>query len=191
MVQYPNAASGLKKIFLAQIIAIVGAILCIIPVTNIVGLILALVSTVFYFLGIMEAAKDSEGYGSALTFTIVEFVLGLMSLFLRSVPILGKLIDLAGDVCSIVVLYYICKTTSGLLRNINCNHFAADGDRVWNINKTCLIITAICTVLAIIPLINLIAALILIVIVIVQIYSGIIYIIFLKNSYQSFESPIH
>ena len=181
MNQYPNAASGLKKIFMGQILAIVSVVLMVIPILNIVGIILLIACCVLDLIGINEAAKDSDGYGKALSFTIANIVISIIEIFLDSESVLYQLLEIASSVCSLAILYYICTTTADLLRRKGAYQIADEGDRVWNINKICLIISVVCSALAIVPIINIIAVLALLAVALVSIYASIIYIIFLKK----------
>lgn len=189
MFQYPNAASGLKKIFTSQILAIVGAVMMILPPINIIDLIIALVAVVLDFIGVLEASKDDDGYRKALSYTIAQFIASLILIFLPNGNVVYRLVELAGSVFGLMVLYHICHTTSKLLRLQHANDIASQGDRVWNINIKCLIITAVCTFLCFIPFINIIAVPVLLVTAIVNIYACILYIIFIYNSYRRLETP--
>jgi hypothetical protein len=56
---YPNAAQGLKLLFIGEIVAIVGAILSLVPV---LGPILIVGSEVLILLGLYKAGTDDQGY---------------------------------------------------------------------------------------------------------------------------------
>ena len=59
MVKYPNAASGIKKVFLAKIIGVIGVPLAFIPGIGALLLMTCTVAaTIFNVWGILEASKD-------------------------------------------------------------------------------------------------------------------------------------
>ena len=96
----------------------------------------------------------------------------------------SSVLAFAGDVMELAVLYYICKTTGELLRDLKNYGLADKGDRVWNINKTCLIIMALCLVVAFIPILNILAAITSLIVAVVTIYAAVVYLIYLYQSGQ-------
>lgn len=139
MVKYPNAASGIKKVFLAKIIGVIGVPLAFIPGIGALLLMTCTVAaTIFNVWGILEASK----------------------------------------------LYYICKSTGDLLRDVKNYGLANKGDHVWNVNKTCLIVMAVCLVVAFIPILNILAAFTTLVVLVVTIYASVVYLIYLYQSGQ-------
>ena len=60
-----NAGSGLKKMFIASIGAVVCTVLLIIPIVNILAMIGALVFAIISLVGLNEAGKDIEGCKTA------------------------------------------------------------------------------------------------------------------------------
>lgn len=159
MVKYPNAASGIKKVFLAKIIGVIGVPLAFIPGIGALLLMTCTVAaTIFNVWGILEASKDHNAISSVLSF--------------------------AGNVMNIAVLYYICKSTGDLLRDVKNYGLANKGDHVWNVNKTCLIVMAVCLVVAFIPILNILAAFTTLVVLVVTIYASVVYLIYLYQSGQ-------
>ena len=75
MVKYPNAASGIKKVFLAKIIGVIGVPLAFIPGIGALLLMTCTVAaTIFNVWGILEASKDHNGYQTALVFTVADLI---------------------------------------------------------------------------------------------------------------------
>lgn len=59
MVKYPNAASGIKKVFLAKIIGVIGVPLAFIPgIGTLLVMTCTIAATIFNVWGILEASKD-------------------------------------------------------------------------------------------------------------------------------------
>ena len=126
MVKYPNAASGIKKVFLAKIIGVIGVPLAFIPGIGALLLMTCTVAaTIFNVWGILEASKDHNG------------------------------------------------------------------DHVWNVNKTCLIVMAVCLVVAFIPILNILAAITSLIVAVVTIYASVVYLIYLYQSGQYLSLNTH
>ncbi len=184
MVKYPNAASGIKKVFLAKMIGVIGSVLAFIPfIGAFLALVCAIAATIFNVWGIIEASKDHDGYQTALVFTIAGLVFTLINTFIDSSAV-SDVLNFAENVMDIAVLYYICKSTGDLLRDMKNYGLANKGDHVWNINKTCLVIMAVCLVVAFIPIVNILAAFTSLVVLGVTIYASVVYLIFLYQSGQ-------
>ena len=184
MVKYPNASSGIKKVFLAKIIGVIGVPLAFIPGIGALLLMTCTVAaTIFNVWGILEASKDHNGYQTALVFTVADLIFTVVRTFISDGAI-SSVLAFAGDVMEIAVLYYICKTTGELLSDLKNYGLADKGDRVWNINKTCLIIMALCIVVAFIPILNILAAFTTLVVLVVTIYASVVYLIYLYQSGQ-------
>lgn len=184
MVKYPNAASGIKKMFLSRMVGIIGVVLAFIPsIGPFFTLVCAIAATIFNVWGILEASKDHNGYQTALVFTVADLIFSVVRTFISDGAV-SSVLAFAGDVMELAVLYYICKTTGELLRDLKNYGLADKGDRVWNINKTCLIIMALCLVVAFIPILNILAAITSLVVAVVTIYAAVVYLIYLYQSGQ-------
>lgn len=184
MVKYPNAASGIKKMFLSRMVGIIGVVLAFIPsIGPFFTLVCAIAATIFNVWGILEASKDHNGYQTALVFTVADLIFTVVRTFISDGAV-SSVLAFAGDVMELAVLYYICKTTGELLRDLKNYGLADKGDRVWNINKTCLIIMALCLVVAFIPILNILAAITSLIVAVVTIYAAVVYLIYLYQSGQ-------
>lgn len=184
MVKYPNAASGIKKMFLSRMVGIIGVVLAFIPsIGPFFTLVCAIAATIFNVWGILEASKDHNGYQTALVFTVADLIFTVVRTFISDGAV-SSVLAFAGDVMEIAVLYYICKTTGELLSDLKNYGLADKGDRVWNINKTCLIIMALCLVVAFIPILNILAAITSLIVAVVTIYAAVVYLIYLYQSGQ-------
>ena len=184
MVKYPNAASGIKKVFLAKIIGVIGVPLAFIPGIGALLLMTCTVAaTIFNVWGILEASKDHNGYQTALVFTVADLLISTTEQLSYSLSI-ANVLSFAGNVMNIAVLYYICKSTGDLLRDVKNYGLANKGDHVWNVNKTCLIVMAVCLVVAFIPILNILAAITSLIVAVVTIYASVVYLIYLYQSGQ-------
>lgn len=127
---YPNATHGLERVYQSQVIALVAAVLMIIPVINMLAAIALIVSLVLYMIGINEAGKDDENYKTAFTLIIVQLVISVLNSLIG-----GVIFDLVNEALALAVLYFVCITTNKLLKNIGADGRITDrGVVVWKIN---------------------------------------------------------
>ena len=104
---YPNAAQGLHKVFLAQILPVVGVVLVLfslsslwlLAVMGMVAVVLTVVSGVLNLMGIYQARQDDQGYANAFNLAIAALVVNVLANLLGS-SFLGSLLSLVGDVLS-------------------------------------------------------------------------------------------
>ena len=138
-------------------------------------------ATIFNVWGILEASKDHNGYQTALVFTVADLIFSIVDTFIDNTAI-SNVLSFAGNVMNIAVLYYICKSTGELLRDVEELRACKQGDHVWNVNKTCLIVMAVCLVVAFIPILNILAAITSLIVAVVTIYASVVYLIYLYQS---------
>lgn len=183
MVRYPNAAGGLKLIFWGQIVTIIGGLLSAIPFISFVGRISSIIGLFMNLVGIYFAKRDTlSGYNEAFVLTVINAAANLIVMFLDSTGTLCKLLSLASCIIGLLIIYYICNTTGKLLRNVDDYNTADLGDKVWNLTKICIIVTIVCSLFVIIPLIGMLAVLGLMAAVIVALIANIMYLVFLFKS---------
>lgn len=141
MQSYPNAAKGLNRIFLSQILVIVGVVLALTfnVVTAMVAVVLAVVSAVLYLMGLYRARMDDQGYGMALTLVIVSLVLGLVQGIFREGSLMYTALEVACSALDLITLYLVCRTTSQLAGGRGREDIARQGHRVWVVNLACVV----------------------------------------------------
>lgn len=186
IMMYPNATHGLERVYQSQVIALVAAVLMIIPVINILAAIALIVSLVLYMIGINEAGKDDESYKTAFTLIIVQLVISVLNSLIG-----GVIFDLVNEALALAVLYFVCITTNKLLKNIGADGRITDrGVVVWKINVICTIVEVVCTLLALIPSasLQLLAAVVTLVTAIAQIVGSILYILYLRDATTALKS---
>ena len=96
---YPNATHGLERVYQSQVIALVAAVLMIIPVINMLAAIALIVSLVLYMIGINEAGKDDENYKTAFTLIIVQLVISVLNSLIG-----GVIFDLVNEALALLAL---------------------------------------------------------------------------------------
>ena len=181
MSNYAEASQGLRKMFIAQIGAIVCTVIGAIPIIGLIGALGALVFSVISIIGLHQAGKDIEGCKTALYLTVANIVVSLLG----QIKAISGVADIVGKIISLAIVYFVCTSVAAVLKSEGHAGIAAKGEKVWSINLICTVVSVICSILALIPLINIIAGIASFVIVIVSIYAGILYIIFLKQSSEA------
>lgn len=176
--RYPNAASGLRLMFLGQILMIVGVLLAWVPL---VGALLIIAAPVVELVGVYKAGDDDENYRGALVFVALVLMVNFISGF-KGEGLLGSLLDMASEVLSLLVVFSVCNTTSNLLHSIGQEELSQRGGTVIKIYTACTAISIVCGVLSIIPIINIAAALVAGISGLVSVVGYVMYLLFLNSS---------
>lgn len=176
--KYPNAASGLRLLFIAQILSIVGALLLWLPL---VGTLLVIAGVVLELVGIYKAGEDDENYRGALVFAIALLVFEVIGGFVPE-GVLSGLVEVVSGVLSLLVVFSVCNTTSNLLHSVGSEALSQRGGTVIKIYAVCTVVSIVCRVLGVIPIINIAAGLVSIVAAIVQVVGYVMYLLFLYDS---------
>lgn len=178
MNQYPNAAAGLRLMFVGQMLVIVGVLLAWVPF---VGALLIIASPVVEIIGVYKAGNDDENYRGALVFAVLVLAVNLIS-GLFGEGLLSSLLDVASEVLSLLVVFTVCNTTSNLLHSIGQEALSQRGGTVVKIYTACTAISIVCRVLGIIPIINIAAAVVNGIAGLVAVAGYIMYLLFLYSS---------
>lgn len=186
MNNYLNAGGGLKKMFIAQVGAIICLVLAYIPIINIIAAIGAIVFAVISMVGLYNAGKDIDGCMTAFYVTIISLVLRIVAIPFSGNSFLSTIFGIANSVCSFLAVFFVCTSVAAVLKEVGAADTAAKGESVWKINLGCYAASIIISILSVIPVLNVIAGIAAIVLAIVSIVAGVIYIIFLYKSYQAF-----
>lgn len=185
MGNYQNAGAGLKKMFIAQIGAIICGVLAVIPVINILAAIGILVFMVISLVGLNGAGKDIAGCKTAFMITIINMVVSVLAAFFKT-GIVGTIISIAGEVLSLLIIYFVCTSVAEALRQIGANDAADKGITVWKLNLVCYIILIVVQILVNVPVLAIIAGVVAIITGIVSLVASILYMVFLNKSYKAF-----
>ena len=181
MDRYPNAAAGLRLMFVGQLLMIAGVALIWVPL---VGSLLTIGGIAAEGIGIYKAGIDDENYRGALVFVALALVVDLIAGFV-SRGLFGSLLDVAGNVLNLLVVFTVCNTTSNLLHSIGNEALSDRGGTVVKIYTGCTVISIVCGVLSIVPIINIAVALVSIVSAIVLVIGYVMYLFFLNDSSRS------
>ena len=168
---FTTAGQGLKTVF-------IGELLCVLFFIPLAGPFLALAGLIVTLVGLNASGRAHEGYRTAFTLSIVSIVLSVLTLFIGFLSIIVSILDVA-------IVYYVCTTSAGLLSQKGDAYQAAKGATVWKIYAGCLVVSIICSILAIVPLINVFAAIASVITAIVQLVGMILYVVFLYKAQES------
>lgn len=187
MYRYENAASGLKKMFTAQIGAIVCAVFAVIPIIGLLGAAGVLVFAVLSLVGLNSAGKDIEGCKTAFTLTIVQMAVSILGNFCGT-GFLSTVFSVVYDILALLIVRAVCLSVAEVMEELNHRDVAEKGRSVWKINLGCYVADMILTVLAVIPFLGTALATVGgIITVVLSLVAGVMYIVFLSSSYKALE----
>lgn len=182
---YENAASGLKKMFVAEIGAIICTIIAIIPILGILGTIGTLVFLIISLIGLNSAGKDIEGCKTAFTLTIVQLIVSVIAGLFGS-GFFGIILRIVNDILALLIVRAVCLSVAEVMEMQRHPEIAGKGRTVWKINIVCYVIAIIFSVVSLIPLLGIvIAAIGGLITAILSLVASIMYMIFLNNSYKA------
>ena len=120
--QYNNAQNGIKRLFSAQILELVGLVLVLLglmglTILGLVGLVFMITGLVRNVLGILEAAKDDENFRKASIFVIAHVILYVAGRFLGR-GILGGILGLGNYVSLMLSVWYVALGISSVASGI-------------------------------------------------------------------------
>lgn len=198
--KYPNAASGLKTMFLAQILAIAGAVaaavgavlamatLGLLSIVVVLASLVVLAAELLEVWGLYRASADDQGYRGALLFVAVSIVLGLVGGWIaKDGGFLKTLLSIAQSVLNFLMVNAVCQTTGNLLHSMGRDDLAERGTTVSKLYFICTVITVVCALVGAIPIINILAGLASIVGGIITIVGYVLYLGFLSSGGKALE----
>lgn len=190
---YPNAAGGLKLMFLAQILTIVGTVVAVVggvlalvtagvlAVVALLGSLVILVAGILDIVGLYKAGADDQGYRGALIFALIAVVVGVIMGFVEEGGFLYALLSIADSILNFLVVNAVCQTTGNLLHSMGKDDLAERGNTVSKLYLICTVITVVCTLVGAIPIINILAGLASFVGAIITLVGYVLYLGFLNS----------
>ena len=173
---YPNAARGLKWMFIAEILTLVS-----VPLMAIfIGSLTALAATVLNLVGLYTATHDDAGYFPALYAAIASLVVSVLSNAFRN-RILTTVLSVISVVLGLFIVYQVITTSLNLLDGRN-GTLALRGGYVIKIYVVCTLVVVVCMVLSIIPIVDILAAVVSIVAAIAMVVGYVFYLMFLYGA---------
>lgn len=199
MYQYPNAAVGIRKILVSQIISIIGMVVTVIPMIGAAGVILMIAGLILYKKGLRRAGRDVKDYRNADMLVNVNIVIAIVGVFASRNPVTGGvfgiLLNAGSSLINLLILDIVISTTCGILRNVGSDKLAATGQGIWKTYLICTVISIISNLLSLLPLskfipgvVALIISLLLMITMIVMIVAMIRYLLFLSNSAYALDA---
>ena len=167
MGNYQNAGAGLKKMFIAEIGAIICTVLMIIPIINIFAAIALLVFGIISLVGLYGAGKDIAGCKTAFILTIVQLIVSFISGLIKT-GVLHTVFNVANYVFGLLIIYFVCTSVAEVMNQVGAADISNKGLTVWKINLVCYIILIVSIITSI-----------------VSIVADIIYMIFLNQAYKA------
>lgn len=196
---YPSAASGLKMMFLAQILTIVGAVVTVVgamlavvtagilSIVMLLGSLLVLAAGILDIVGLYKAGADDQGYRGALIFALIAVVVGVIMGWVDQSSIFYTLLSIVDSILTFLVVNAVCQTTGNLLHSMGKDDLAEKGNTVSKLYLICTVITVVCALVGAIPVINILAGLAGIVGGVITIVGYVLYLIFLSNGGKALE----
>lgn len=153
--KYPNALAGVKKLYTAEILALIGAVfglitalaafagigsgsiesisvtlLAITGAMAIVMLVLLLISFIMSIVGLNTAKPDEENFKNALIYTFVCIAASVVQGCVKDGTLLDEICKTLVSAGSIVINWYVCTAIINLANNLNDSAMATKGAAV-------------------------------------------------------------
>ena len=136
--QFPNALEGVKKIYKAEIIALIGAIVGFVAaILGAVGAqsdstgvlagagvliiamsVLFIIGFVMNIIGLNKAKPDEDNFKYALYAVIVGIIASLLLGFAKSGSFLSELGDTLNQICNFLCTWYVCTSIINLAKSL-------------------------------------------------------------------------
>ena len=162
--QFPNALKGVKKIFTAEILALiagaVGVITAIliaaetealVPLIAVLGigvLVVSLISFILNILGLNDARKDEVGFSKAFFIAILGVIISLVAGFLSENTFLANLLDTLGTICEVLVTIFVIGGIMNLAAKLNDEAMVAKGRKILAMVVTVWVISILAALVA-------------------------------------------
>ena len=175
LMKFPNAAKGVKRIFVAEVLTLIGLLSVLVATTLILtissvftlesaigaflaigitviclaSVVLLIVAFIMELVGVINASRDESSFKSALIFFIVSIVLSIVSSLLKSVSVIaGGILSLIGGLVSIFVLIFIIAGIIRLADRLNRGDVSGKGSKVLKLLIIIKVVALIVTTIA-------------------------------------------
>ena len=183
MGEVKNGSKGIKLMYIAELGTIICIALTLVPLINLIAAIGAFVFCVLRIVGVYQSGKEIDGCKKAFILTIVSLVVSLLGFVFRS-GVLSAIVSIAIDVLNFLVIYLVCSSVGQIMTQLSAPEIAKNGDTAVKINLVCYAAMAVVSILAIIPFMSGFTLILNIITTIVGIVGSVIYMLFLKKSYE-------
>ena len=185
------AGNGLKLMFLGEVISLFSFVPLLGGLATIVGAVLAII-------GLVKTIRADGGYQRALVMLVLTVACSVLMVVFGATAVIGAafgsgsalaggalaalVLGIGASVFSFLMTYFVCTTTSGLLREIGLEQEAGMGDLVWKLNALCYLLTILISVVSFLS--SGAAGFLTIFSSLISLAAGIIYVVFLYKSYN-------
>lgn len=209
--QYPNAKKGINRIFMAEVLALLGAVVItagsvilafkgntmtdveaytsgggLAAKIIIAGAIIVLVGFLFKFFGVSKAAMDESNFKKALALIVIGFVAAIVhSAAEGRIEILSEIGGVVENVCQLMSTLFIIYGVKAIAVQLNDNHVNKLCDRtVKMIMLVYLLAIALCVILLFInnETMAVIAGIIALIIAVLSIIASLVFLSMLNNA---------
>ncbi len=173
--QYPNALSGVKKIYTAEIIALIGAIIGVVAsfisiisysagsaggfLTGVLGAgalvlvagILIIIAFIINIVGLNAAKSDDVNFKNAIIAVIVGIIASIALSFAPQDSYLKDCGGTVSNICSFLSTYFVCSAIINLAQSLGNNEMS---DRGLTARKLLMVVWIVSIVLEIVPIIT-------------------------------------
>ncbi len=163
--KFPNAFSGSKKLFVAEILTLITAVLTIIGALVafgsvksgsldgafgggaliIIAGIVAIIAIVFQFIGVTECSRDEPKFKTALAALIVNLVASVISSFTKGT--LSSVFSGISTLASICAIYFIITGFISLADKLGNGEVSSFGKTVLIISVGVLVVSAVLSII--------------------------------------------
>lgn len=171
--RFPNALEGVKKIYKAEIIALVAAVVGVVAsIIALAGLssgttggavgaagagvlliavaVLLIIAFIMNIVGLNKAKPDEENFKYALYCVFVGIIASIVLGAAKEGSFLKELGDTASKICSFLTTYYVCTALISLAEKLENREMAEGGQKARKLLMTVWVISIVISVLGII-----------------------------------------
>lgn len=178
---YPVVGEALKRIFFAEILAVIASIF---SSTGLVSMMISLVGLAFSLTALGRLASLHPSYKNAFQFTVATILISIIHAFVSKHILIQGLLSIVSAALSVLIVYSICNATAFYLTEKGAAALAAKAN-VWKLYAALSLAFVICTFLLFIPILNVMAMVIMLLAGIILVAASILYLVFLYQSYKT------
>lgn len=181
---YALAGKGLKTLFLSEIVGLIATVL---SGVALVGSLAGLAGLILGLVGLHTASPTHPYFKNAFFTSVGNIVANFLGALLGESGFFSGILSICSGILGLLTVYYVCMAASHLLSGKGDQACADKGGTVWKLYAVCTLVSIVCAVLVLVPIINIAAALLLIIVALVMFVAGILYLVFLYQASQSLQ----
>ena len=206
--QFPNALSGVKKIFLAEIISLAATALGLvvsaifaaenstvneaIAILSIAVMVVSLIAFIIKLIGLNEARKDEVGFSKAFFIVFAGIIVSVIGSFFAEGSLGGDLFKTLGNICEFLITFFIIGGIMNLAEKLNDAEMIAKGKKILAMVITAWAIAIVAglvgTLLGGSDTALAIAGVLIIISAVVEVVAYVIYLIYLAKAKKMLEA---